>query len=63
MRGVVWIIECKYHKRGRNWRPSVDHIPFTSEEGAKKTAARRQQENPGWEYRAIPYCPLSRSSL
>lgn len=51
----LWVIEFKYHKRGRHWMPSLDHGPFIYEVVAIQTAQRRQKENPGWEYRASEF--------
>jgi hypothetical protein len=52
---TVWIVECKWQKRGRHWEPSLDHVPFTHAIAAQKAAAARQDEKPGWQYRAVPY--------
>lgn len=52
---TVWIVECKLHKRGRSWMPSLDSFPFRREDSAKTCAELRQIENPGWQYRAIRF--------
>jgi hypothetical protein len=55
MRKILYIIERKYHKRGRRWEPSWEDGPFNNETIAKIGAAERQEQNPGWAYRAVMY--------
>jgi len=50
----VWIIEGK-PKQNKRWRTSVDHIPFTNGKIAKLTAEAKQERNPDWLYRAVPF--------
>lgn len=51
----VWIIECKLTKRGRHWMPSLDCSPKLSQTETEQLARQREQENPGFQYRAIPF--------
>lgn len=50
----LWIIECKYYKRGRSWQLSI-HMPFLHKDAAEAIAVERQAANPGWQYRAVEF--------
>ena len=52
---TVWIVEYKWHKRGRHWTPSIDHFPFRYKEAAELSAKESQDKNPGWQYRAVEF--------